>query len=90
MKKIKVEYFTKYNWYGYEGGSGDYEYVSDDIINVYKFVNDELFRRNETSESHSSGFINKLYYDIIERKIIEEVIDYKKELRNQKINIIMK
>lgn len=91
MKKIKVEYFVKYDWYGYEGVGYQRgcEYISDDILKVHRFITDEQFRREEMSW-HNNGFFEKIGLDIYKRTIVDEIIDYKQESRDKKIKQIMK
>lgn len=86
----KIEYFPKYDWYGYEGVGycRGCEYTSDDISNCYQFINDEEFRNNELKVG-GNGFVEKIYPHIYKRNIVETIADYKKELRNEKINNIM-
>ena len=87
---MKVEYFVKYDWYGYEGTScNNCEYESNDVSIVHRFLNDDEFRNCELKRLHIGGFIERIHIGIFKRTIVETMVDYKQELRNEKINKIM-
>ena len=85
----ETEYFTKYNWHGYENtGSGICQYISTNIEDVKKFIDDDEFRHDVVKDDN--GFlISMLDYKIYKRTVIEEEIDYKVVVRDNKINKII-
>ena len=85
----ETEYFTKYNWHGYENtGSGICQYISTNIEDVKKFIDDDEFRHDVVKDDN--GFlISMLDYKIHKRTVIEEEIDYKVVVRDNKINKII-
>lgn len=89
MRRTKVVYAVRYDWYGYEGvGHCKCEYVSENISDIGKFIDDEQFRNHELRHD-SNGHITRMYDRIVKRTTFEEIVDYKQELRNKKINDII-
>ncbi len=96
----KIEYYSKYVWYGYEGiGYCDCEYTSENIYDVIKFINHCETRKirgyklkddEGYFEYQSNGKLNSFEKTIYKRTIIEEEVDLKSELRNEKIENVLK
>lgn len=103
---MKTEkFFTKYNWYGYEGvGHSKCEYTSKNINDVIKFIEfceklksqkfdwdneDDVNQYDDMFAYRSNGFLDSFDGKIYKRTTIEEPADLKQELRNSKIEDII-
>jgi len=88
--KTRIEYFSKFSWYGYEGiGHSKEEYLSDnieDLIEFQKFAtqllgNNTIGPSDDYSEKwdkffrwYGNGYVVKLDGRIMRRTIIEEEV----------------